>query len=711
MLFHLLNRLNEISQSRSRCSDAIQAIPSASFRPSFLGAIDGDAHTDAHMLVIGIYTTNLLLSVPKKKAVSHTVEKAKAFVLAFLASRISLILLQDKNQLERTCNTSFSAFSKTNDSMVILGKALISTICASIASFQLLVSSQSKDVEKDSKLMAWAMWTNINTLERLLNISKKRVTPSIEMDPDSSTQPKVYTLPLTAKRHTIWSSICDGMDLDETNTLLTNTTTKMKKKTSDSRSSHAFDPSELVEYCKLLESSSCISDEHLNFLATYLDPKSDDVAPPPVKRKRKVVEAKDIGPVEELSGIIQGHFFGVRMILTKFVSTALVNSCNGQFLLLEATEQMMKHGDYWANILQTESISVDEEELKSGKKKGKKKKTVQMKPSRNLCLNVFASRVIDLVHDAGKHGNRDGTSEVDSYASSIWKSNQCQQTDGKHNVCNISILLMKTMLNVHKKCLMEIAVAAASDLDSFDAHVSKTKDHNTIYLLVNQEEKQAPFSTNELVMLHPMISKSFETLIKATTKQIGVEEAKESRIITGIVASFGIKHCVVTVGMDDLQNQSKKLNISKVVVCDAKLASFVVSQAEEAIRGLFNFTQNTPKGYNSELSAEFSPAMLQTFLLDQPLVLDDSKDHAGLLSNSDPTVHQFNIHGDEVVNDGYILGLFLRAFLPTSGKVSKTEVSKAPEELMTAVLDIVFCCVQFNKIAMRSDDQNAANSR
>lgn len=706
IVFHLLNKLNDLSQSRSRCSAAIQVIPSAPFRPSATGIADDDAYTDAHLLVLGIYTTNALLSSPKQETNQHiTVEKSKAFVLAFLASRLSLILLQDKNQLERVCNASLSSVSETNEGMVVLGKALISTVCASIASFQLLVSSQPKDAEKDTNLMAWAMWTNINTLERLLNTSKKRVTPSIEIDPDSAMQPKVHTLPLTAQRHAIWSSVCEGMDLDKTNGLL-QSTTKSKTKAFGTVSSHVLDPSELFDYCKLLESSSCITGEDVTFLATFLDPKSEDGASPPSKRKRKVVEAKQTGPAKELSSIMEGNFFGAKMILTKFVSTVLVNHCKGKHLLLDATEQMMKNCEYWASIMHTESLSLERQDLKSDKKKKKKMKTVQVKPSRNLCLNVFASRVIDLIHDAGKHLNLDQVAEVDQYVSSIWKWDHFQEKILNRNLCNIIIALMRSMLNVHKKCLMEIALAAANDLEAFETYVSKTKDHTTIYILVNQEEQQEKFSTSELSMLHPMISNSFEMLIKAISTETGVNESKESRIATAIIASLGIKECMATVEDDCTPNQSK---IDKILVCDAKLASFVVSQAEGAIKSLFQYTNNVVKGYDSEGCSELSPAMVQTFLLDKPLLLDHSKQYTGIFSESAAN----DIHENFVIRDGYFLGLFLRTFLHTGGKVSKADVSKTPQELMKAFLDIISCCLRLKKNTpiSHSDDTIAANSR
>lgn len=706
-LFQLLNALNDLSQSRSRCSAAIQVIPSAPFRPSTIGITEGDAYTDAHLLVLGTYVMNVLLSTPKKNAVPRAVEKSKVFVLTFLSSRISLILLQDKNQLERVCNVSLSALPTTNEAMVVLGKTLISTVCASIASFQMLVSFQSKDGEKDSNLMAWAMWTNINTLERLLNASKKKVTPSIELDPNSTTQPAVHTLPLSAQRHAVWSSICEGMDLDETNALLQqNSTSKSKKKPVGSISSHVFDPLELLECCNLLESSSCITKENVAFLATYLDSKSDTTAPPPGKRKRKVVEAKQTGPVKELSDIIGGNSFGAKMILTKFVSMALMNCCKGQHLLLEATEQMMNNSEYWANIMHTESISLEGQDLKLDKKKGKKKKTVQVKPSRHLCLNVFASRVINLIHDAGKHLNRDRVAEIDQYVSSVCKWDQFQETVHSRNICNISIALMKSMLNIHKKCLMEVALAAANDLDAFEGNVSNAKDRNIIYLLVNQEEQKAQYSTNELAMLHPMMSNSFEMLIKAISLQAGVNEAKEVKLMTAIISSLGIKECVVKVEEDSLQNQSKSLNIHKVVVCDAKLASFVISEAKGTVKSLFDYTQNIVKGYDSEGCSELSPAMIQTFLLDQPLLLDDSKEYAGIFSN----LAANDIHENFVIKDGYCLGLFLRTFLPTRGKISQSDVSKSPEELIKSFLDITLCCLQFNNTETCSDEKITAKA-
>jgi hypothetical protein len=705
-LFHLLNRLNDLSQSRSRCSAAIQVIPSAPFRPSAIGIADDDAYTDAHLLVLGIYTTNALLSAPKQETDQHTtVEKSRAFVLAFLASRLSLILLQDKNQLERVCNASLSSLSETNEGMVILGKALISTVCASIASFQLLVSSQPKDAEKDTNLMAWAMWTNINTLERLLNTSKKRVTPSIEIDPDSTNQPKVHTLPLTAQRHAIWSSVCEGMDLDKTNDLL-QITAKSKKKAFGTVSSHVLDPSELFEYCKLLESSSYITEEDVTFLETFLDPKSETGASPPSKRKKRVVEAKQSGPANELSSIMEGNFFGAKMILTKFVSNVLVNYCKGKHLLLDATEHMMKNCEYWAKIMYTESLSLERQDLKSDQKKKKKTKTVQLKPSRNLCLNVFASRVIDLIHDAGKHLNLDRLAEVDQYVSSICKWDHFQEKILNCNICNITIALMKSILNIHKKCLMEIALAAASDLEAFETYVSKTKDHSTIYLLVNQEEQQEQFSTNELSMIHPMISNSFEMLIKAISTETGVNESKESRIITAIIASLGIKECIATVENNCTPNQSK---IDKILVCDAKLASFVVSQVEGFITSLFQFTNTVVKGNDSEGCSELSPAMVQTFLLDKPLLLDHSKEYTGIFSESAAN----DIHENFVIRSGYFLGLFLRTFLHTGRKVSTTDVSKTPEELMKAFLDIISCCLLLKKNTpiSYSDDTIAANSR
>lgn len=682
---------------KSRCQAAILAISKATFlRPSVQ-----EDDSDARLLVCSIYAIHQIMLTSTTSMSMHTTTKKKkkipimelSAVVAFMASRISVILFKDKSLLERTCNpSSTTSSSSPSPARTILGKGLLISLCASLKSLECLLTSSPKGLERESRIVSLVLWTNINTMERLLIVSKKKVTPSMEPSPDSNHVPKVHQQSLSEQQQSIWLKICEGMDIDKTNTALYSGSKSIPRKKErqqqqqDSLDSNlgttlsSSDDFDVIQpFFHAMKTHSIISLEDITILSSFLDVTfSNTSTTRPSKRNRKNTEKMSVPILEPLSTFIHEPLMHGKITMKKFMSTALVHLCKGPHIVLQLLVNMMQNSEEWSHVTGKTTMAFQVQDETEPSAKGKHKTFLQkVTTSGLLFLNVYASRLIDFIHDAEKHCAREPLDlEMHSYLSSVW---QLSPALNGADICNVSIALMQFMLDIHEKSIYEMIVTQ-------DGHSNLRK-----YFLANQQGRPLDMMVQELEHYHPSLDMTFDTLIKIITTQVGIEETKDPRLISGILASFILKKCLI--------------RSEDHIFCDARLVSFALSQLDETITGLLEFpSKNISDGnVDNDIDDDFSPSMAESFLLLQPIMIDDSKVYSGVFSGSDENALSNVDFEDQNVKNGYLLGLFLRTCLPpVRGKSTSASLSQTPNELVLALLHIGLLC--FAQIQSHSNE-------
>ena len=211
----LLQKLDQLSQSKSQSVAAIQAISSATILHSkrdesgissskkwtSKNKSDGESQRNANLIILATYVLNQIMvqfkscsngndkaSSKKKsdKGSNDNMNEKKryyAMIMSIYSSVLSKVLLMDKTQLERTINTSVSiSTSRSNstgsadhdsrpeegyDAKSVLGRALVSTMLSSLKSTFIFSSIH---IVKPDSIYSKLLWRNANTIERVLGL-------------------------------------------------------------------------------------------------------------------------------------------------------------------------------------------------------------------------------------------------------------------------------------------------------------------------------------------------------------------------------------------------------------------------------------------------------------------------------------------------------------------------------------------------------------
>ena len=313
------------------------------------------------------------------------------------------------------------------------------------------------------------------------------------------------------------------------------------------------------------------------------------------------------------------------------------------------------------------------------------------------------------------------------------------------NIYNMVVVVMRLMLLNHEKCLMDVATMTREDNCPFEmivdvaagpgdgakdpgpsstttrsaasASASTTSSSSSVgHVLLNEEEVTPNSIVKEYGYYHPLMHKTIETLIKcvyngSSHTSIG---KNESKILYAIAAAFSLRCSVVSHEFEPVAvagarekraaKSSKKkpsVSVDSVVVVDAKLCSFATFQFSEITDHIIKMTKQSFRGDDVDAAAkDISAAIIQNFILDQPLLPVLGSNQAGLFispargAEADPRLESSDEKG---WRNGFFLALFLRVFLLDEKNVSKSIVSGTPMELVRTMLSVAQTCYAVKK--------------
>ncbi len=782
MLGKLIQLLDKISSNKTLIISTFKALSSATLTPmvseTSLGPLQ-DA-VNVNLILLATYALNRFLSVDfdegdnddGDETAKKTVEVAIA--QALIASELSLILMNDKSLLERTmnsaANTSSSMSSSPPDKSIpsagrdaknILVKAALTVIISAISSMKRLsaqdrsmlpptaCASASGSKTSDNvtfKIISQAMWKNINTLERMLAVPKRKTPPatSSSMVHIPVTNQHAHSIPIHPQRLYEWSLLGSALDTSNTSGC---------ENTDDEKTELEEIHEQQQEILKNV--TECISAQDKNWMMPFIFGTQmaaqllTSTTSPPAKRKRKSPKTSAISGKEKLEEmLLETKVIEGRITIRKVTSMAFVHCCAGQYHLLDILKNMFEganvglddvisrgkgrgddqnadvdfrsHGaNLWSEIMYPGTIKCD------GGKKTKKKKIQEIKVESDkdaggfLVLNVFASRAIDLLQESGKMcGSVPSKNGTEEYIAQRWNAfedvvgmNESSGAAGsttavspsrasgirRPSIQNLVIIVLRLVILSHQQCLKGIARTAlrSNSPIQFTQSQSKSSEEDRLrYVLINEEESIQQSLLHEFAFYHPMLNKTIETLIRCAVSTHSPTDFASTKHLYGIASSLALRSSVVSyeVGLTGKKGKADS-SVDTVVVVDAKLCSFAVHHLLEAVAAIISFATKSPHGNENDTTVkELTTPIIEHFLLNEPINPDMTVENASIFISSAKSEKCTFKFQETVVQDGFILGLFLRAMLPGAKKVGKGVTSKSPQALVELLMKAVKCC-------------------
>ena len=370
-------------------------------------------------------------------------------------------------------------------------------------------------------------------------------------------------------------------------------------------------------------------------------------------------------------------------------------------------------------------------------KKAKKKKSssyTDIAVTGSLSMSILSSRVIEIVQESGKlcgnfpskHGMEGYIQDLYNVFDGVHGSDDASNSSAslhelrakRPNIYNLVVVVLRLMLLNHEKCLMDIAESTQRDECPFDlvtmadadprARPARKSDQSNAsgvvgHVLINEEEVVKDSIVKEYANYHPLMHKTIDSLIKCVNTSHTSTSKNESKILYAIAAAFAFRCSVVTHVCEPPTRERKAEKgasnmppVGSVVVVDAKLCSFAIHHFSEIVDHIIKLTKQSFRGDDVDSAAkDMSAAIIQNFVLDQPLLPDLASNQAGLFASAsrtadaDPNVES----GDEKGwRNGFFLALFLRAMLPGKKKAVKAVVSRTPLNLVQRLLSVAQTC-------------------
>ena len=381
----------------------------------------------------------------------------------------------------------------------------------------------------------------------------------------------------------------------------------------------------------------------------------------------------------------------------------------------------------------------------STSKKAKKRKatsSVEIEVGGSLALSILSTRIVEIVQESGKlSGNFASKNGTEEYIQGIYdafegvsprpgtgsaSTTSTTKVSAYHelrtkrpNIYNLVVVVIRLVLMNHEQCLVDIAHSAEGNNSPFDMVSSEHLDvpgkgnkeatqGATGYVLINEEEVVKNSIAKEYAKYHPMIHKTIESLIKCVNFSHTSSSKNESKILYAIASAFAMKCSVVAQeceppsrGRNSHSAGSKDQYVGNVVVVDSKLCSFALFHLSEIVDHIIKLTKQSFQGDEIDPGAkDFSANIIQTFLLDQPLIPDLEKHQAGLFTSSlrhAQTDYNVELCDEKGWRNGYFVGLFLRAMLPGRRRAIKSVASRTPLDLVLRLLSVVRACYAMEK--------------
>jgi hypothetical protein len=343
-----------------------------------------------------------------------------------------------------------------------------------------------------------------------------------------------------------------------------------------------------------------------------------------------------------------------------------------------------------------------------------------------LALSALSTRIVDLVHESGKScgifPSKNGihqfiTKYYDPYVGIVHpidkKLNSEVTSSGRPSIYNITVEVLRLMMMNHGCCLNEIAASIKNSrynesrvfMSNFPfsivagSHVDESS-LPTGYIMLNEGEEMNCDWISEYGYYHPSLHNTIDSLIRCANFSSPTNDKNAYKILCSLAAAFALKNSIATHNYNMSKPKMKYdmmdcdiLNIDNVVVVDAKLCSYSLHQLSDILRNITSITRNN-SGISSYRECNINSEIIRHFSLNVPIVPKQELMYAGIIT-ADATVAATN-KSDHAIN-GYLLSLFFRVMLPADEKISRSNVIRTPDMLMSMVMHVIEACYTLKK--------------